>query len=130
MSIKSLDIPAEQAAVYDKGHVLVAECPSRAVLQHVTSRWGLLVLLVLQKRTHRFSELRRSIGGVSEKMLAQSLQALENDGFVLRHSYDEVPPRVDYTLTATGVEVAQHLAALTDWIEGNMSRIGQSGEVG
>ncbi len=59
-------------------------CPSRLVLEHVTSRWGVLALAALWERTHRFSELRRRVGGVSEKMLAQTLQTLERDGFVHR----------------------------------------------
>ena len=69
-----------------RGDLYNADCPSRSVLDHVTSRWGSLVLILLLKGTHRFSELARGIGGVSEKMLAQSLQALEADGFVLRRS--------------------------------------------
>ena len=60
-----------------RGELLVEACPSREVLKHITSRWGVLVLLVLETRVHRFSELRRAIGGVSERMLAQTLQAAE-----------------------------------------------------
>jgi len=110
-----------------RGEVLSADCPSREVLQHVTSRWGLLVLLVLMKGTRRFGELRQILGNVSEKMLTQSLRALENDGFVLRQSYDGVAPRVEYSLTSTGTEVALHVEALTDWIEGNLPRILRDG---
>jgi len=65
-----------------RGELLIAACPSREVLKHVTSRWGVQVLLVLETRVHRFSELRRAIGGVSERMLAQTLQWLEADGLV------------------------------------------------
>jgi DNA-binding HxlR family transcriptional regulator len=96
------------------------------VLDHVTSRWGVLVLVALQERTLRFSELRRRVAGVSEKMLSQTLQALEGDGFVLREVYAVVPPRVDYTLTPMGSEVAAHVEALTDWIEENMDRISRA----
>lgn len=106
-----------------RGELLAADCPSRDVMQHVTGRWGVMVLLVLLKGTHRFSELRRSIGGVSEKMLAQTLQALEGDGFVLRTSHPEMPPRVEYRLSPMGVEVAQMVEALADWIEGSLPRI-------
>ena len=67
-----------------KGNLYVADCPSRSVLDHVTSRLGALVLLVLLDGTRRFSELARGIGGVSEKMLAQTLRALEADGLLLR----------------------------------------------
>ena len=99
-------------------------CPSRGVLEHVTSRWGVLVLVVLlSDGTHRFSELRRKVGGVSEKMLSQTLHALEDDGFVRREAYPEVPPRVEYSLTPMGREIAEHIEVLTDWIEENMPRV-------
>ena len=77
----------------------------------------------LRQGTHRFSELRRKIGGVSEKMLAQSLQTLAEDGFVLRVSHPVVPPFVEYSLTPMGEEVAEHVATLTDWIEVNLPRV-------
>jgi DNA-binding HxlR family transcriptional regulator len=109
-----------------RGDVFATLCPSRGVLDHVTSRWGVLVLVGLQEGTLRFSELRRRVAGVSEKMLSQTLQALEDDGFVLREVYAVVPPRVDYTLTSMGSEVAAHVEALTDWIEENIDRIAQA----
>jgi DNA-binding HxlR family transcriptional regulator len=108
------------------GELLSADCPSREVLKHVTSRWGVLVLIVLQEGTHRFSDLRRTIGGVSERMLAQTLQWLEADGFVARHAYPVVPPHVEYTLTPLGEEVAEKVRLLADWIEVNMPRIVQN----
>jgi DNA-binding HxlR family transcriptional regulator len=73
--------------------------------------------------TQRFSELRRKIVGVSEKMLAQTLQALELDGFVLRTSYPVVPPHVEYSLTDLGLEVSVRVASLADWIEDNITDI-------
>lgn len=90
---------------------------------HVTSRWGVLVLVVLIDGMHRFSELRRKVGGVSEKMLAQTLQALEHDGFVIRRSLPVVPPHVEYTLTPLGGEVAVQVAQLAEWIEVNLPRV-------
>ena len=74
------------------GNLFAEQCPSREVLKHVTSRWGVLILLALRGGTHRFSELRHKMGGVSEKMLSQSLQALEQDGFVDRVSYPAQSP--------------------------------------
>ena len=107
-----------------KPDVMAAECPSRRILSHVTSRWGVLVLLaLLDEEVMRFSALRRRIGGVSERMLAQTLQLLEADGFVDRHALDVVPPHVEYRLTGTGREVAGHVAALAGWIEANLHRI-------
>jgi DNA-binding HxlR family transcriptional regulator len=82
-----------------------------------------LILIALRGGTHRFSELRRKIGGVSEKMLAQSLQSLTEDGFVLRNAYPVVPPYVEYSLTPMGEEVAERVAALADWIEMNTVRV-------
>ena len=106
------------------GDLYDANCPSRRVLDHVTSRWGVLVLVaLLSDGTHRFSELRRKVGGVSEKMLSQTLHLLEADGFVRREAYPEVPPRVEYSLTPMGGEVAEHVEALTDWIVENLSRV-------
>jgi DNA-binding HxlR family transcriptional regulator len=106
-----------------RGDLMAAACPSREVLKHLTSRWGVLVLIVLQDGTHRFSELRRKIGGVSERMLAQTLQWLESDGMVERRAYQVVPPHVDYTLTPLGTEAAEKVTLLADWIESSLPRI-------
>jgi len=107
----------------EQGGLFAPACPSRTVLDHVTSRWGVLVLVALQEGTLRFSELRRKVPGVSEKMLAQTLQALEQDGFVLRVVHPVIPPHVDYSLTPLGEEVSEHVGALTDWIGENLGRI-------
>ncbi|MFA6265008.1 MAG: helix-turn-helix domain-containing protein [Pseudolabrys sp.] len=106
-----------------RGDVLAAACPSREVLKHLTSRWGVLVLIVLEKRMHRFSELRRAVGGVSERMLAQTLHQLEGDGMVARVAYKVVPPHVEYSLTPLGREAAEKVRALADWIEVSLPRI-------
>lgn len=113
------------ASKKQRGELFEVACPSRQVLQNVTSRWGVLVLVALLEGTYRFSDLRRKVGGVSEKMLAQTLQALEADGFVLRTAYPVVPPHVEYSLTSMGLEVAHEVQSLADWIEGNLHRIMQ-----
>ncbi len=105
------------------GNLFAEQCPSREVLKHVTSRWGVLILIALRDGTHRFSDLRRKIGGVSEKMLAQTLQWLEQDGFVNRVSYPVVPPHVEYSLTPLGEDVSEKVAALADWIEMNLPQV-------
>lgn len=105
------------------GNLFAEQCPSREVLKHVTSRWGVLILVALRDGTHRFSDLRRKMGGVSEKMLAQSLQALEQDGFINRVSYPVVPPHVEYSLTPLGEQVSDKVAALADWIEMNLPQV-------
>ncbi len=109
-----------------RGDLFATQCPSRDVLKHVTSRWGVLVLVALMEGTHRFSELRRKMGGVSEKMLAQTLQHLEKDGFIDRVSHPVVPPHVEYSLTSLGKEISQQVGSLADWIEHNMSRIAKA----
>lgn len=101
-------------------------CPARLVLEHVTSRWGVLVLGALRDGTHRFSELRRRVNGVSEKMLTQTLRTLERDGLVSRVSYPQVPPRVEYSLTEQGLEAAQLTTALVGWVEYRMPSIQRS----
>ncbi|WP_175407667.1 helix-turn-helix domain-containing protein [Streptomyces sp. TRM64462] len=106
-----------------KPDVNAALCPSRLVLEHVTSRWGVLVLAALLERTHRFSELRRAIGGVSEKMLTQTLQTLERDGFVHRDAHPVIPPRVDYSLTDLGREAAEQVWALARWSERSVGAV-------
>lgn len=107
----------------ERGELFAERCPSRQVLNHVTSRWGVLVFVALLQGTHRFSELRRKIGGVSERMLAQTLQNLEQDGFVQRVAYPVVPPHVEYSLTEMGQEVAVQVQQLADWIEVNYTRV-------
>ena len=96
--------------------VFEANCPSRVVLDHVTSKWGVLVLVALDGRTLRWSELRRTVEGVSEKMLAQTLRTLEADGFVLRDAHPVIPPHVEYSLTPTGRELVDLLLPLFRWI--------------
>lgn len=81
------------------------------------------MLVALLGGTHRFGELRRKIAGVSEKMLSQTLQILERDGFVRRNVAPTVPPRVEYSLTEMGQEVAERVEALSDWVEENVERV-------
>lgn len=111
------------AQVMRRGEVLATECPSREILKHVTSQWGVLILVALMEGTHRFSELRRKVGGVSEKMLAHTLQQLEQDGFVSRVAHPVVPPHVEYSLTPLGLGIGRQIEALTDWIEVNLPEI-------
>ncbi|MGW0769817.1 winged helix-turn-helix transcriptional regulator [Streptomyces sp. NPDC002676] len=105
-----------------------AMCPHRLVLEHVTSRWGVLVLIELLERPYRFSELRRAVSrwggrGVSEKMLTQTLQTLERDGVVHRDAKPVIPPRVDYSLTDLGREAAEQVRALAEWTDRRMDRV-------
>ena len=99
------------------------DCPGRDVLDHIVSKWGMLILLALAERTYRYAELRRRVGGVSERMLALTLRTLEEDGFVARRDYGQVPPRVEYSLTPLGRGLAEQLDALGRWIATNTHKV-------
>lgn len=103
--------------------VLAPRCPSRPVLEHITGRWGSLVLIALRESPARFNELRRRVGGVSEKMLAQSLHALERDGLVAREVHSTIPPRVEYSLTPLGARTAGKLWELVLHLEDAMPQV-------
>ena len=115
--------PAPLSEKLERGDLMSAACPSREVLKHITSRWGVLVLMALEGRTRRFGEIRRAIGGVSERMLSQTLQWLEQDGLVERRSLKVVPPHVEYSLTSLGQEAAEKVRGLADWIETRLPQI-------
>ncbi|MFD8692960.1 winged helix-turn-helix transcriptional regulator [Streptomyces sp. NPDC059651] len=103
--------------------VFSKECLSRSTLEHITGRWGSLTLGALHEGSLRFNALRRRVDGVSEKMLSQTLHALERDGLVLREAQPTNPPRVDYELTALGRQVAEQLLGLIHLVEGRMSEV-------
>ncbi|GAA3043179.1 DNA-binding HxlR family transcriptional regulator [Streptomyces olivoverticillatus] len=100
--------------------VFARNCPSRDTLGHVTGRWGSLTLGALREDTLRFNELRRRVEGVSEKMLSQTLHALERDGLVHREAQPTNPPRVDYRLTPLGQDITKRLMGLIDLVEARM----------
>jgi DNA-binding HxlR family transcriptional regulator len=96
--------------------VFTADCPGREVFEHVTSRWSILVLAALKDGPLRFSQLRDRIGGISEKMLAQSVRVLGRDGLVDREVEPSNPPKVTYRLTPLGAELIVPLCELVRWI--------------
>ena len=106
-----------------RGDVYAPECPSRALLDHVTTRWGVLVLTLLLGEPHRFGELAAAVPGLSDKMLSQTLKTLASDGFVERSVEPGPPVRVSYRLTPVGVEVASRIAELVEWLEANVGRL-------
>ncbi|AUX89926.1 MULTISPECIES: winged helix-turn-helix transcriptional regulator [Acinetobacter] len=105
------------------GQVLSNECSSREILEHLTNKWSVLVLRCLSEGVHRFSELKQRIEGISEKMLAQTLKMLEQDGFILRTVYPIVPPKVEYQLTITGSQAAEKINYLIGWVERSLPEI-------
>ena len=106
------------------GGVFPSGCPSRVVLDHVMSKWGVLVLLALAEgEPLRWSELRRRAQGVSEKMLAQTLRTLEADGLVHRDAKPVVPPHVEYSLTPLGAGLTERLVPLMEWIGAHADQV-------
>ncbi|MEU9335298.1 helix-turn-helix domain-containing protein [Streptomyces sp. NPDC048290] len=106
--------------VYD---VFARACPSRRTLEHVTGRWGALTLGALHAGPLRFNALRRRVDGVSEKMLSQTLHALERDGLVHREAQPVNPPRVDYELTPLGHRITERLLTLIGCVESSMDEV-------
>ncbi|PWI15203.1 transcriptional regulator [Streptomyces sp. Act143] len=119
-----MDITQERTADRDLPFDVFAKaCPSRGTLEHITGRWGALTLGALHEGSLRFNELRRRVDGVSEKMLSQTLHALERDGLVHREAQPTNPPRVDYELTPLGHELATRLLGLIHFLEGRMDDV-------
>ena len=99
-------------------------CPTRALLDRIADKWTTLIIGMLAKQQpRRFSELRRAIGGISQKMLTQTLREMERDGLVDRVVYPEIPPRVEYALTPLGMTLREPLNALADWSNRHMDEV-------
>ena len=98
-------------------------CPSRQVLDRIADRWTALVIRALSEGTLRYGELQRRIGGVSQKMLTQTLRSLERDGLVVRKVHPVVPPMVEYSLTPLGHTLIKPLEAVCDWAESHLSEL-------
>ncbi|MFE3290772.1 winged helix-turn-helix transcriptional regulator [Rhodococcus sp. NPDC059234] len=122
MSTADLDRSVDDDATLE-ADVFARACLSRPVLQTITGRWGGLVLAALGESPYRFSALRRRVDGVSERMLSQTLQQLERDGFVHREVQETIPPKVEYSLTPRGEQVAERLLGLIDFVESQMPDI-------
>ncbi|WP_028245350.1 winged helix-turn-helix transcriptional regulator [Pseudoclavibacter soli] len=103
-----------------------AGCPSRRLLDRIGDRWSVLVLLSLADGALRFSQLRTRVDGVSQKMLTQTLRALERDGLVERTVFAEVPPRVEYELTDLGRDLLGPLQVLSGWAVQHMSSVAEA----
>ncbi|WP_238147583.1 MULTISPECIES: winged helix-turn-helix transcriptional regulator [Micrococcaceae] len=103
--------------------IMDPHCPSRTVLRHVTDRWTPLIVTSLGEGRMRFTQLRDSIGGVTPKVLTQTLRSMERDGLVTRHAAGSVPPRVDYELTELGRSLAEPIDAMRRWAESSAEAI-------
>lgn len=107
----------------DDGAMFTDGCPTRVVLDHVTSKWGVLVLAALADGTLRWGELRRRVDGISEKMLASTLKTLERDGIVERVAHPVIPPHVDYSLTDRGRGLMAAMSPLLLWVAAHAEEI-------
>ncbi len=103
--------------VYDR------RCPTRAVLDRIADKWTVLILGRLEAGPQRFSALQRGLDGISQKMLTQTLRALERDGLVTRTVFPEVPPHVEYALTALGCTLSEPIAVLRTWAESHITKV-------
>ncbi|PIG91692.1 helix-turn-helix domain-containing protein [Gloeocapsopsis sp. IPPAS B-1203] len=100
-----------------------ANCPSRQVLDLIADKWTAIIIYRLAKGTKRYSELQREIGGISQKMLTQTLRNLERDGIVSRKVYPVVPPMVEYSLTTLGTTLTGPLSTLCRWAENYLPEV-------
>lgn len=98
-------------------------CEVRQILDRIADKWSLLVIALLEKRTLRFSELRRNIDGISKRMLTTTVRHLERDGIIERTVYPTVPPKVEYALTPLGCSLLMTVQALVDWTETHQANI-------
>jgi DNA-binding HxlR family transcriptional regulator len=104
--------------VLSDAEVYQGNCPTREILSRIGDKWTTLVIgLLATTKSRRFNELRRAIGGISQKMLTQTLRDLERDGLVKRTMYAEIPPRVEYSLTPLGVTLCEPITALHHWAQ-------------
>lgn len=103
--------------VYDKN------CPIRLVLDRIADKWTVLIVGTLMHDTKRFGELRKSIDGISQKMLTQTLRGMERDGLINRKIYPTIPPKVEYSLTTLGKSLIKILLDIQDWSESNANNI-------
>lgn len=103
-----------------RGDVYDANCPTRMILDRVGDKWAVLLLGLLSEETMRFNHLRRSIGGISQKMLSQTLKSLERDGLIRRRAIATVPVTVEYSITPLGLTLAKAVDPLRNWAERNM----------
>lgn len=106
-----------------KWDVYNEKCPTRIVLDRIADKWTVLIVVALENGTKRFGELRREIGGVSQKMLTQTLRGLERDGLVTRVVYASVPPKVEYSLTELGRTLVHIFESVREWAERNIEDV-------
>jgi DNA-binding HxlR family transcriptional regulator len=118
-----LEVQHAMAKTSSPPSVLEPQCPSRLVLERIADKWTALVIQILARGTMRYAELQRAIGGISQKMLTQTLRSLERDGLVQRTVHPVVPPKVEYSLTRLGRTLIEPLQALCRWSEKHLAEL-------
>lgn len=107
-----------------KEELLFPTCLVRQILSKISDKWSMLVLIILESNgTMRFNSLQKAIPDISQKVLTSTLRNLENDGYIIRTIYPEVPPRVEYSLTERALTLLPHLNGLIDWANNNLAAI-------
>ncbi|WP_405374320.1 MULTISPECIES: winged helix-turn-helix transcriptional regulator [unclassified Microbacterium] len=104
-------------------NVMLATCPSRTSLARIANKWTAMIVIALSDGPLRFGEVRTAVGGISGKVLADTLRELERDGIVSRTAFDQMPPRVDYALTPLGETLREPLTALGQWAESHIEEV-------
>jgi DNA-binding HxlR family transcriptional regulator len=107
-------------------NVLSAQCPTRQALDLIADKWTTLLIYLLSRGKQRYGDLHRQVGGISQKMLTQTLRKLERDGLVTRHVYPEVPPRTEYELTKLGHTLIGPMGALCEWAGTHLAELEQA----
>ena len=107
-------------------NVLSAQCPTRQALDLIADKWTTLLICLLSRGKQRYGDLHRQVGGISQKMLTQTLRKLERDGLVTRHIFPEVPPRTEYELTKLGHTLIEPMGALCEWAGNHLSELEQA----
>ena len=104
-------------------NVMLATCPSRTSLARIANKWTAMIMIALDDGPLRFGEIRQAVDGISGKVLSDTLRDLERDGIVQRTAFDQMPPRVDYSLTALGQTLREPLIALGRWAEQHIAEV-------
>ncbi|MGM7668940.1 winged helix-turn-helix transcriptional regulator [Microbacterium sp. A93] len=124
MAVSFAQIQERSPNVFEEG------CSTRVILDHIMSKWGVLVLACLSEGTRRWGALRREVDGISEKMLASTLRKLVDDGLVHREAFPTVPPHVEYNLTPLGLDLMERMLPLVAWVADNADGMLGRGDTG
>ncbi len=114
---------AARGAPRPSWNVYDPDCPTRRVLDRIADKWTVLIVGALAGGTLRFGQLRREVGGISQKVLTETLRGLERDGVLTRTVYASVPPRVEYSLTKLGESLTALLESVRTWAESNIETV-------